>query len=239
MGSVLLLVSVLSCFFFRQALSVSQRLSMWDERRRTLPAMAFRYAVLSIASGLVLMAWSRLWLLVPLGVLALFLATLTLDLELRRKEFTVMGETAGILGLSLAAPAAEYAAAGAFDGRTLGVWALCTVFFVGGLLRVRYRVRMRGECMKALPARWRAGWPVAVFHLMSLAGAALVVSATRFLPPAAPLVLFPSAAYALWTVGRRYDVPAPIRRIGRLELIHAVVFAGLAAAAYGMGPWLQ
>jgi len=180
----------------------------------------------SLLLGAFLVGGYHRWLLVPLGAVAAGFAAASLLVERARKDRTTYGELLAVCGLSLVVPAAAYAISGEVAGPTLGFWALSALLFCGSVFHVRYLVRHR----TAGPGRLGVGLTSAGFHLAAV-GAAVALAAAGTLPAAGVLALLPAAGRALWAVGRRRATPIPIRRIGYTEVVHTVIFVGLAIYA--------
>lgn len=240
LDALLLLGALVAAFWARHAAGLFLRLPSGDGRRQKALAWSLAAAAVFVAIGLFLSTAGGCRALPAFAVVAAVPAVVSLLIERRRQEFSVVGELVGVAGLSLAVPAAEYVGAGAFTDRTVGLWLLAVAFFVGGVLHVRYLVRRRLDGMGAAGARWRAGWPSAVYHIAVMAGAAALGPAGGgLLPGAAPLALLPATARAVWAVARRRPAPLPVRQIGRRELAQGLLFVALAIAAYrmpGAGP---
>ena len=133
----------------------------------------------------------------------------------------------GVALLTLTAPAAWIAARGALDTAGVKVWLLNVLFFPGGVLYVKYRVRGLLAHRPFCSARERLSfaWPVFLCHLLLVAFLAGWV--VLDLQPAAVMLAFvPGILRAnglLFHLGRRFAIP----RLGWSETLHSVLFAAL------------
>jgi hypothetical protein len=140
---------------------------------------------------------------------------------------SLAAELLGVALLSLGAPAAWIAERGALDAHGSLVWLLNLLFFTGGVLYVKYRVR--GVLAHRPFERWQErcafAWPVFAYHLLL----ALFLASWVWVEsqPLAILIAFVPAilrAHALLLhLGQRF----PIRRLGWTEVAHALLFATL------------
>ena len=118
----------------------------------------------------------------------------------------------------------------------LRVWLLNLLFFLGGVLYVKYRVRglLAHRTFSGVPERFIFAWPVFLYHLLLvlfLASAVLLDSASAMVLLAfAPAVL--RAHALLFQLGRRF----PIKQLGWTEVAHSLLFAVLLILATRMRP---
>ena len=117
----------------------------------------------------------------------------------------------GVALLTLTAPAAWIAARGALDTAGVKVWLLNVLFFLGGVLYVKYRVRGLLAHRPFCSARERLSfaWPVFLYHLLLVAFLAGWV--VLDLQPAAVMLAFVPgilrASGLLFQLGRRFAIP--------------------------------
>lgn len=221
--SMLLLFALIAAFLGRGALGCYLCLSPGERGRKGLIPWIIFYSGIFLLSGLWLVLGYKLRLLVLLGIAGLWVSVSSLSLEKDRKDMTLLGQIINILGLSLAAPAAEYCAGGVYSLKTPGVWLVCVSFFLGSLFYVRFLVRRRLEVCGEFMERLRAGFPSLAFHLGALLGAG-VLSEFRVLPLFAPLALAPGTLKAVWPIIRRRPNCLPVKIVGRWELVHTLIF---------------
>lgn len=234
MEAILLLVSVFTGFLARHSAALYLRLSRTDDNRKKVLTLAIGYFSVFLSVGALLVIWYELRVFLLLGFFALVFLSIMLILEQQRREFTIMGELIGMVGLSLVAPAAEYSTTGVFSTQTVGLWIICSLFFGGSVFHVRYLVRKRIESTGPSLVRIRAGLPSVAYHLAALAVAVSLGTFIGILPSFSPMALLPVTLKALWAVGRRYKAPLPVHRIGYVELIHTLIFVFLAVSVFHM-----
>jgi len=152
--------------------------------------------------------------------------------ESKTEKRSLAAELVGVVLLSLAAPAAWIASRGRLEPEGAQVWALNVLFFLGGVLYVKYRVR--GLLAHREFSGWREkvafAWPVFFYHLLLLAFLASAIF-WREISAAVLLAFAPGILRAnglVFQLGEKF----PIKRLGWMEVAHAVVFAGLLVAAY-------
>ncbi len=215
----------------RHAIGLLLRLSPGDPRRAPLRALALAYSSVFLAAGAVLILGHGLWLLLPIGVIGTAVAVSGLANKDRNSDFTLKGQLQGIFGLSLVAPAAEYCASGDVTQQTLGLWLLCLAFFAGRPFHVRFFTR-QPVCTAPLRDRWQAAQGDVLFHLAVLGLATALGPLAGLLPNWAPLPLALPTLAALGALAVRRQARRPIARIGRVELVHAVIFLGLVVMVF-------
>lgn len=226
-----LFVAALAGFSARHTALLYYRLSARDPRRTGLALWAGLQASLLVIPGLWLVLAQGLWLLVPLGGLVAVITFASLFLALHRLDMTLGSEVLAILGLSLAAPAAEYCTIGAFTPRTLAVWVLCAAYFVGGLIHVRGLMRRRGAPgRRPLPQRVAAARLDLAYHLAVPSAFGVAGLMVPTVPPLSAVALLPSTLKA----ASRVLSPRPLapRQIGWVEVLHTLLFIFLAGFAF-------
>jgi hypothetical protein len=232
-GPVLLFgLAALAVFLTRYPLSLA--IKGW-QRSRTLPdtwRWVVIYAGLALGLGVLLLIWSRLWGLLALGGVAGLLLALYLWQVARRAEMSVVGELLGVAGLALGAPGVYAVGTGRFDSTALVLWALNFLYFGGSVFYVRLRVR---EQPRRLPpggwwGRLAAARITILYHLAALALVAVFVhfGLTSLL---AALAFVPMVCKAFQGV-LAWPGQVNVRRVGMVEVAHAVAFAVLLIVAY-------
>lgn len=145
----------------------------------------------------------------------------------RAEKRSLRAELVGVVLLTLTAPAAWMAARGALDAAGAKVWLLNLLFFLGGVLYIKYRVRglLVHRSFRSAGERLAFAWPVLLYHL--LVAAFLFCCVILGLQPAAVLLAFvPGILRAnglVFHLGRRFAIP----RLGWNEILHSVLFAAL------------
>lgn len=152
--------------------------------------------------------------------------------EARKEKRSLAAELIGVLLLTLAAPAAWISALGHLDATGARVWLLNLLFFLGGVLYVKYRVRgvAAHRTFHHLGERFAFAWPVVVYHFLVLAFLTSWILLESF-PLTVILAFIPAVSRAtglLFHLGRRF----PIRRLGWSEVLHSVIFAVLLILAF-------
>jgi hypothetical protein len=230
-----LLISVVFGYMARHSWNVSLRPTK-DGRIRSGPlGWSVFYSLIALGGGAYLVFLAGLWDIMQFALLALIIGVMTLILSKQKREFTVGGELAGIMGLTLAAPAAELVGSGQLSSQTGGLYILCLLFFSGSVYHVRYLVRSKKATTGPLNERLVHGASSVVYHITILLVVFLVSTFIGLLPPLAPVALIPVTIKALWTVGHRYEKPMQVRQIGYREVAHTVIFVIIAGLAYYLG----
>ena len=240
---LLVTVAVLGLFLLRASLEAARR---W--RAIFEPAHLLLSAATLLAGGLLVLAYRQLELLAlasVAGILYLLqhrLATQHRSNRLSAQEGerylekrSLLAELVGVVVLTLSAPAAWIAVRGALTATAAELWALNLLFFLGGVLYVKYRVRglQAHRDFAALRQRLGFAWPVFLYHL-ALAAFLLCWVALESRNAALLLAFTPGilrASQLAFQLGERF----PIRRLGWTEVLHSAVFAALLVLAFRMG----
>ena len=228
---LLLLLAIILLFSARYALA-KLRAAMRTRRAASSTARAailwlIIYIGIAAILGIPLLLIYQQWGLLPLAAIAALLLALHLWLQERRLERSTTGELLGIAGLSLTAPAAYYAGAGQFDTTAMLLWLLTLLYSGSSVFYVKMKVRHRllGEAPLRMSERMRLGRATVIYQLLVLAlvvGLSLGGSAPILVPVAFLPLTFKNISGALW--------PRPeksLRRVGFIELGHAVLFTAL------------
>lgn len=200
------------------------------------PAHLMLTGIGSVAAGLLIFFYAR-YQLTLLGLAAVVLYLLQRGLaqpgnRAQKEKRSLAAELIGVVLLTLAAPAAWIAALGRLDATGAEVWLLNLLFFLGGVLYVKYRVRgvAAHRNFHDLGEKLAFAWPVVLYHFLVLAFLAGLIFLESF-PLAVLLAFVPGILRAgglLWHLGRRF----PIRRLGWSEVAHSLVFAALLILAF-------
>lgn len=172
------------------------------------------------------------WGLAGFAAPVLFLLAWTVRLTLARKQMSLANELAGILGLSLTAPAGYYAAAGRLDLAAWALGGLAALFLSGPVFHVKAAVAGHRQALNpAGPASFRSAAAATVaFHLTTLAAAAAGALAGAWPWPAVvPYAL--ALAKTAWLV-RLGPRKADFQRLGWSEVVYSLLFAGIVLAAW-------
>jgi len=160
----------------------------------------------------------------------------------RGEKRNLAAELVGVALLTMTAPVAWIAARGLLDATAVELWLLCLLFYTGGVLYVKYRVRsiLLHRTFDRLDERLEFAWPVLVYHLLLAAflgswlalnlqpgaGPSAALRATLLGLAFAPAVL--RAGALLFQLGRRFAIP----RLGWTEIAYSAVFTALVILAY-------
>lgn len=183
---------------------------------------AATYSILAVALGLGLVVGWRLYLLIPLSLLAVALFGAHVWAARHGRQNGTRAELLGTAGLTLSAPVGWVAATGGVDTTGVLVWLLNLAFFASGVLYVRSRIRERQAARR--PEAKSTALFVVGFH----AGMLLFVAALAYWLQASLLVAVPflaAAGRAAWPP-RRPSEPLNLRRLGWTEVGLSIFFAG-------------
>ena len=145
---------------------------------------------------------------------------------------SLAAELVGVGLLTLTAPAMWIAARGALDAEGTRVWLLNLLFFLGGVLYVKYRVRglLAHRTFRGIGERARFAWPVFAYHLLlGIFLAAWILLANL---SALVLVAFLPAILRATNLARHLGTKFPIKQLGWSEVGQAVLFAALLTLAF-------
>lgn len=228
--SILVLVAALAFFLLRGSLEPH------DDWRVLREPVHVALALTGLLSGGWLVFVKGLYALLPIAVAAGGLYLLQNILVQRHSQQayekrSLAAELVGVILLTLVAPATWVAVRGQLDVQGVQVWLLNLLFFAGGVLYVKYRVRglLAHRNFSGWSERLRFAWPVFTYHVLLVAFLAAAV--VRDSLPAMTILAFAPgvlrAAGLVFQLGRRF----PIRRLGWSEVAHAVAFAALLVLA--------
>ena len=226
LGIALVGVASLSLFLLRGSIEAQAIRAAWREPIHL--ALLGAGAGSGVALVFIFHLRALIWLAIAGAALYSVQRSLARSHEVSRQEKrSLAAELTGVALLTLTAPATWIAARGRLDPAGVKVWLLNLLFFLGGVLYVKYRVRglLTHQQFASFNERMRFAWPVIVYHILLvgfLVGAVLV----RSFPAAVVLAFAPGVLRALALLpllGRRF----PIRRLGWSEVAHAVAFAAL------------
>jgi len=219
------LLTVLAAFIARYPLELLlvpglYRRAGSPERSRA-HTFAWAYGLLATAMGVFLIAYWRLYLLLPLGAIAVALFLLHVWAGREGEDRSLAMELAGTAGLTLSGLVGWVAATEGVDGTGLLVWALNCLFFCSGILYVKARLRSRLAVHRpdlAAGSALMVGWHLVLVALV----AAMVV--WKWLSPVIVLPFVVAAARAIWGV-RQGGRPFALRRLGWSEVGLSLFFA--------------
>jgi len=217
---ILLTLSVTFVFIARESLLI-----WWRGRSRSRQndgALRFAVSYLAIAGvfGAPLLLIFHLYWFAPMGLAAVVLLAINAQQAVRGEDRTIGSQMIAIGGLTLTAPAAYYAARGAFDVTALGLWAVCTGYFASSVFYLKLRVSSISSRIRE--TRNQLWWRCALYHggmLVSL----LILAMTR------RVNLFALAAFAPVLIRSFWYLTMPtrrinFRRIGWTEVAYSLLF---------------
>lgn len=174
-----------------------------------------------IAVALLIFNYQLRLMLLLCGIFV-FAFTVSLILERKRLDREITGEIINMCGLSIVAPTAAYTMTGVLNAESVGLWALCALFFNGSVFRVRYIAARR---------EMKAAYSV-IYHVAAIV-VVTMLSSSNVLPKFAALALIPSAIRAIAPVIREDESEKPsLKRIGFQELAHTAIFVGIVAIVF-------
>ncbi|MBI2083573.1 MAG: YwiC-like family protein [Deltaproteobacteria bacterium] len=103
------------------------------------------YSIFTLLVGLPLLHPLGWWWLLPFTFLATLALALHLTAIIQRKERTLFVEITAMLGISLLAPAAAYAASKQFDWKIFILWILFVLFYTQRIIAIKEKVARRKE----------------------------------------------------------------------------------------------
>lgn len=221
--SLLVTVMVLAGYLARVPLESLLRRSRAAEMRPWLIAeagMVGLCALLLLASGRV--AW-----LVP-GILAGATFAATLWYGVRRRSRELLNEIIAAVALPLTAPLAYAAASGRLDATAWLLWFVFALYHLQALAYVRSWIlgRRANKSDSYLGARNRTV-EAAYFTTGVSFALTLFLSLTQAWPPLLPLAFVPGWGRALAGLPQVGQVELPVKRLGWLEMLQAVIFTAL------------
>ncbi len=236
--------STLALFLLRGSLEAQAAHNRW---KALLSPSHLLLAATGGGAATVLVVFYRRYELFWLGsVAAMLYETQRLLLQKHQQDRTekrsLPAELIGVALLTLTAPAAWIAARGSLiagppDARWdnlagVKLWLLNLLFFLGGILYVKYRVRslLVHRKFEGIGQRLAFAWPVFLFHL--LLPALLITAAVQHRLPLAVLLAFTPGIVRANRLAFQLGLRFPIRRLGWSEIAHAAVFAGLLILAF-------
>jgi YwiC-like protein len=217
---LLLALSVTFVFIARESLLIWLRAR--SRGRQDHEALRFTISYLALAGlfGAPLLLVYHLYWFFAMGIAALLLLAINARQAVRRDDRTIGGEMLAIAGLTLTAPAAFYAARGAFGETALWLWVLCSVFFASSVFYVKFRVSTINP--RVDDARRASRRRCAFYHVCLLASL-LILALTQSVNLFALAAFAPVLTRSFWYLAR----PArrvSFRRVGLLEMVYSVVF---------------
>jgi hypothetical protein len=217
---LLLIASVTLFFIGRESIVTWWRAYRRGTENRTALQTALIYLGLAAVSAFPLLVSFKLYLLIPVALIALLLLGVNAEQSLRREDRTIVGEALAIIGLTIVAPTAHYVALGVWKHGALLLWLLSALYFMSSVFYVKFRVHTTNS--RKIQEGRRAWLHCAVYHgvlTVIFIGLILATDLSVF----AALGFVPVVVRASWALAR----PAPrlnLKRIGVMEIIYSAVF---------------
>src|SRR5215212_9723585 len=158
----LLGLSVTFVFIARESLLAWWRGRSRNQRLIQARRMMIVYLALGALFGAPLILVYKLLWLIPLAIATLGLLFLNAQQAVRREDRSIGGETIAILGLTLTAPTAYYAARGVWDAHALWLWGACALYFTSSVFYVKLRVHSLNR--RKQEAKRRSQMMCALYH---------------------------------------------------------------------------
>lgn len=217
---LLLALSVTFVFIARESLLIWWRARSRGQQNDEALRFTLSYLALAGVFGAPLLLVYHLYWFIAMGLAALVLLAINARQAVRREDRTIGGEMLAIAGLTLTAPAAFYAARGAFDVDALWLWVLCAVYFGSSVFYVKLRVSTISPRMDE--AR-RQSWKRCAFYHAFLLASLLVLALTGSLNLFAIAAFAPVLTRSFWYLARPVR-RINLRRVGWLEMVYSLVF---------------
>ena len=206
-------------FIAREPLLIWWRARRRGQKRGDAWRALAAYLALAAVSAAPLIFVSRLFWLLPLGLVATAFLAVNAEQAARREDRTLAGELMAIAGLTLTAPATYYAGGGLVDGVAVWLWAFCALYFASSVFYVKLRVaalnRRKGQERRAISR-------CAVYHTLLLA-ALLALASSTSLDIFVFLAFAPVLARSFWSLARPSG-ELNLRRIGVAEIVYSLFF---------------
>ncbi len=228
---LLLFISSFFTFLLRENISLFLKLRKGDERRKEILEISYIYFIITLLSFFPLLIIYGYYLLIVIGLLALFITLFSFYYSINRQELTVPSEILGILGLSLLLPSFYYISKGVIDKSLVFLFIFTFLFFTGSIFHVRYLVRNKNILSEKFSLRLKAGKVSLLYHTFFLL-LSLYFSYKRFLPPLSFISVLPTFFKSYFFVLRKFEKPLSLKKIGLTELILSIIFAIIIIFAY-------
>jgi hypothetical protein len=225
---LLLLLSATAVFISRESLLVYWRARARERAAAEAGRTLLLYLALAAAFGSPLIFAFKLFWLIPLGLIGAALLLINGRQATRMEERSTTGEIMAIAGLTMAAPAAYYAASGRWDMTAFLLWLLSALYMASSVFYIKLRVyrlnpRKQAEQRQALRS-------CAFYHSFLIVALPALISAGS-------LSLFAFIAFAPALVRTFWGMFKPktkvnLMRAGILEIAYSLVFLVCAALGF-------
>jgi hypothetical protein len=224
----LLLFSATAVFISRESLLVYWRARAREREAAEAGRTLLLYLALAAAFGSPLIFAFNLFWLIPLGLVGATLLLINGNQAARMEERGTAGEIMAIVGLTMTAPAAYYAASGRWEMATFRLWLLSALYMASSVFYIKLRVyRLNPRKQAEQRQAWRS---CAFYH-------SFLIVALPALIFGGGLRLFAFIAFAPALVRTFWGMFAPksrvnLMRAGILEIVYSLVFLICAALGF-------
>ena len=213
-------LSVTFVFIARESLLIWWRARSRGQRNSQALRFVLSYVVLALVFAAPLLLVYDLYWFAGMGVAAAALLAINARQAVRRIDRTIGGEMMAIAGLTLTAPAAYYAARGAFDITAVWLWVLCSSYFASSVFYVKLRV---STINPRLDKGRRETWYRCAFYHALLLGSLVILALTGSLNVFAAVAFAPVLIRSFWYLARPVR-HINLRTVGWLEMVYSLVF---------------
>jgi YwiC-like protein len=233
---ILLTLAALALFCLRTPLeswlAASPLRPQTPAERHAVESSIIAFAAVSGAALAALLWLERAWSLLILGaaVAAIFLAQTILK-KLGRQTRT-RAQLMGSLGLTSTAAAAYYLATGKLDATALVLWGVNWVFAANQIHFVQLRIHAARAMTRA--EKWARGRAFILGEFLALIVLALGWR-WGYLPGLVILAFAPVFLRGGPWLLSSHTAPLEVRRLGKSELAHAMIFGALLIASFRLG----
>jgi hypothetical protein len=225
---VLLLIAATALFISRESLLV-----WWRARRRGRDSQSaggtlLIYLFIAAVCALPLVLIWRLYGLIPLGLAGVALLVINGKHATALEDRTIGNEILAIIGLTSTAPAAYYAARGAWDRTAFYLWLLSIFYFASSVFYIKLRIYSINPRKQD---QQRRVWQSCAFYHSFLLIALLALRLSGSLSLFVLIAFLPVLGRTFWSMFKPAG-QVNLKRAGILELIYSVIFLVCIAAGF-------
>lgn len=217
---LLLLLSVTAFFISRESLLIWWRARTRGKESTHAGRLLIFYIAISSLSGAPLILVYGMKMLVPMAAAGIILLVLNGRQATQFEDRKLSNELLVIVGLTMTAPAAYYAATGALDATAFWLWGLSALYFASSVFYVRLRIVSINPRKEDLKRRIRIN--CLLYHSFLVIGL-VVLLATHRLPYFALIAFLPILARTYWNL-LKPSRQVNLTRAGVLEIIYSLIF---------------
>jgi len=218
----LLLIAATAFFMAHSPILTLVRLNRSQPARRTMVRKAYKVMCICLALGisvtLIVVVHEKLFLLIPLGAIAILFEALHTYMVYKKLDRSLLARCAAICSLTTLGPATYYVLTRRLDDTAFLLWLLCTLYFVSSVFYVKMRVDSFAGKKTAAHRKWLCG----IYHALLAFGLALF-AALEWIPLLLAAGFFPVILRAFWAI-LRVQKTLNLKRIGFAEVAYTTVF---------------